>query len=64
MISEIGDLNTTTMIIIVTCFVWLGWDLYLYLANKETISIKIRKWSDHMLAISFMAGFLCGHWFW
>lgn len=62
--SEIGDFTPTGIFIIITAFVWLFYDIYLYAKGKETISVRIRVWSDHFLAIVFLAGFIAGHWWW
>ena len=58
------DATITTWVIIGCALLWLFWDIYLYVYKKETISVKIRRWSEHVLPIVFIAGFLCGHWFW
>ena len=56
--------TTNTWIIIGTALVWAGWDIYLYVTNQETISVKLNRWGKHVMAIVFLVGFLCGHWWW
>ena len=57
-----GDI--TTVLILLPALLWIIWDVYLYVTNKETISRKINKWGLNILPLTFIAGFLCGHWFW
>ena len=63
---DVSAENTTltTWLIIGSAFIWLGYDVYLYVPNKPTISDKMTKWGKHMMAIVFLLGFIMGHWFW
>ena len=56
--------STTGWIILATIALWLIYDIYLFTNDKETLSAYIRRWSNHMMAIVFIVGFLMGHWFW
>ena len=54
----------TTWIIIGTATVWLTWDTFLFITERETISQKIYKWSKVTMFVPFAFGMLMGHWFW
>ena len=56
--------DTTTWIMLGTAIVWLVWDVYLYIADKQTISEKMYKASKVSTIVPFIMGVLCGHWFW
>lgn len=62
--AEIRDFTFAGILILVTAFVWLFADIYMYVFKKETISVRMLEWSKHMMAIVFIIGFICGHWFW
>lgn len=64
--NEIIEQNTTitTWLILGTVLVWIGWDVYLFLNDKTTISDKITKFGKHVTGVIFLIGFLMGHWFW
>lgn len=56
--------DATTWIIIASALIWIGWDIYLYANDKETISDKMTKWGARMMGMVFLIGFIMGHWFW
>lgn len=62
---EIGDFTPTSIFIIIVFFVVIIYDVYAYL-NKDlkTVSAVVRGWSWYNPMIPFIAGMLCGHWFW
>lgn len=61
--NEVGGFTIAGLTLIITGFSWFFIDLYLYLKDKETISVKLNAWAKEMMAIVFIIGFLCGHWF-
>ena len=61
---EVGDLTVSMAVIAVTAIVWLIWDLYAYLKDKKTLSYYIVNWSYYSPMVPFIAGVICGHWFW
>ena len=61
--------TTTTWIMIVTALLWIIWDIYLYVRKEKhpetkTISVIITEFSYYSPMLPFIAGLLCGHWFW
>ena len=62
--GEVGDFTTSGVLILMTAFLWIALDIYLYVEKKETISVRLFLWSRHFGGIIFIAGMLCGHWFW
>ena len=56
--------DATTWIIIATAFIWLFWDIYLYIKGEITISEQIYYFSNISLIVPFGVGMICGHWFW
>ena len=62
--GEVGDFTTAAILLIVTAIVWIVIDVWLYVVKKETISMRLFLWSRHFGGIIFLAGMLCGHWFW
>ena len=61
--NGVGSPDTTTWIIIATAVIWAAWDVYIWLNGGETISIKMNRWGQHVMAIVFILGFLAGHFF-
>jgi len=57
-------ITKTTWIIIITVALWIGWDVWLFVTGKPTISDEIFGITRHAKSIVFAAGFVCGHWFW
>lgn len=53
---------TAIFVILITFFI-LIFDLWLFVSNKRTISQLIIQWSEKLLIIPFLWGFLMGHWF-
>jgi len=56
--------DKTTWLIIATAFIWLFYDVYLYVYNEITISEQIYDMSNISMIVPFGVGMLCGHWFW
>lgn len=59
--------KTITQILIgLTVFVWIAWDIYTYVhnGNSSTESATLYRWAFHAPGVAFIAGILCGHlWF-
>jgi hypothetical protein len=58
--------NVTIIILVVTVFGLIGWDIYamIYGGHETTISSVVVNSSYTFPAIPFAAGFLMGHLFW
>lgn len=62
-------MSLTAGLLIVTCLIWIIWDLVLYVKrqgddNVSTLSMMITGFSWYSPALPFAAGVLMGHWFW
>ena len=57
-------ITSTAWFIIATTLIWIGYDIWLYATDQETISDVIFGWGQNIGGIIFAVGFLCGHWFW
>lgn len=54
----------TGFLILATVVVWIGWDVYAWLAADDaTISVVVTDWSRIAPGIAFLVGVLCGHFF-
>ena len=57
-------MSTTSWIIISVMFILIAWDVYLYSKDKKTISQYIREYARISMGVTFLFGYLMGHWFW
>jgi len=57
--------TVTQLFILLTCLIWVVWDVLVYLkwGTPTTISAVIWRWSWHCPGFPFFAGILCGHLF-
>lgn len=62
--GEVGDFTIVGLVIAISFFLIVFYDIYLYLTDKPTLSVVIHKWGWNKPWIAFAAGFICGHWFW
>lgn len=62
--TEVGEFTVAGVTILISLFVWLGIDTYLYISKKPTISAKMYKWNKHISPIGHILMFLLGHWLW
>jgi hypothetical protein len=53
-----------TWVMISVVLALLIYEVWLYVAGKETISETIRRFSNISYMIPFIAGVLCGHFWW
>lgn len=58
--------SKTGWFIIICSFIMLLWELYVILVNPSipTLSEELWQMNDRTVIISFVAGLLCGHFFW
>lgn len=61
---EPGDFTTVGVVILVVTLLLIAYDVYLYVKGKTTLSFVLTRFSYYSPALPFLAGFLCGHWFW
>jgi len=61
---EPSEFTNTGNFIAVTAVIWVVYDVYAYVTDKPTISGVITRFSWYSPSMPFIAGFLCGHWFW
>ena len=56
----------TGWLIIILSIIMLIWEFYVLLINPnlKTISEEIWQMNDRTIIISYVAGLLCGHFFW
>lgn len=54
----------TGWFIIVTAMVWLGFEVYVIIYKKQTISNAMYDFATKMPMVPFIIGLLMGHWFW
>jgi hypothetical protein len=52
------------MIIVGTMALWIIYDIYIWNKGEKTISQYIRQWSEAALPISFLMGYVMGHFTW
>lgn len=68
-------MTPTWFVIVGTCVLWLGWDIYVYEkgsangggeqgGNKNTLSVAIDWMNTHFKAAGVICGFILGHLFW
>lgn len=56
--------ETTKYIVIIFVVVLAIYDVYAFMsAENSTISVVITDWSRIYPSIAFVAGLICGHWF-
>lgn len=55
----------TQIFIILTCLIWIVWDIVVYTkyGNPSTISATVWRYSWHLPSIPFAFGILMGHFF-
>lgn len=57
--------TVTRLLILLTPLLWIAWDCYTYATagNASTESATIFRYSSHVPGLAFLAGVLCGHFF-
>jgi hypothetical protein len=55
----------TKILILSTAVIWIGWDVYAYIAygNAATESATLFRWAYYAPGVSFLGGMLAGHLF-
>ena len=57
-------MDSTAIMIVVVAAIVIIWDIVVYVQGKKTVSQHIQRWAKLSLPVAFLAGFICGHFFW
>ena len=61
---EAGEFTTVGIVIIGASVTLIAYDIWLYATKRPSLSTVLTKFSYYSPILPFIAGLLCGHWFW